>query len=114
MLAHLKSLRANTNTDVRSNAADVEICDFFLSDQFLHVGGAQFLVVKKGRVGINVGVETLLDYVALRVHLGTKVVRSTQILYLPSDLCEAQHPKTPETMLLSKTNVFDETLYCPT
>ena len=75
-----KSVRSNTNTDVSSDAADVEIGDLFLSDQLLHVGCAQFLVVKEGGVGINVGVETLLDGVALGVDLGTKVVCSLKIL----------------------------------
>jgi len=44
---HAKSVRGNTNTDVGSDAADVEIGDIFLSDQLFHVGCAQLLVVKK-------------------------------------------------------------------
>jgi len=40
-------MKTNTNTDVSSDAANVEISDFILSDQFLHVGGAQLLVVKE-------------------------------------------------------------------
>ena len=77
---HVKSVRSDTNTDVSSDAADVEIGDLFLSDQLLHVGCAQFLVVKEGGVGINVGIETFLDCVALGVDLGTKVVCSLKIL----------------------------------
>ena len=76
---HIKSVKANTNTDVRSNAADVEISDILLSDQLLHVGCAQFLVVKEGGVGINVGVETLLDGVALGVDLGTRGLCSIDV-----------------------------------
>ena len=61
-----------TNTDVSGDATDIEIGDLFLSDQLLHVGLAQLLVVKEGRIGINVRVETLLDNVAIRVDLDKK------------------------------------------
>ena len=65
-------LECLTNTDVSSDSADVEIGDLFLPDQLLHVGLAKLLVVKEGRVGINVRVETLLDSVAIWVDLGNK------------------------------------------
>ena len=76
---HVKSVRSDTNTDVSSDAADVEIGDIFLSDQLLHVGCAQFLVVEEGGVGINVGVETLLDGVALGMDLGTRGLCSIDV-----------------------------------
>ena len=45
-----------------------------LPDQLLHVGLAQLLVVKEGGVGVNVGVEALLDNLALGVNLDASIV----------------------------------------
>ena len=57
------------DTDISGNTTDINICTAFSSYQFLQAGLAQLSIVKKCRVGVNIGIDSLVDDVFLRVFL---------------------------------------------
>ena len=57
------------DTDVSGNTADVNIRDTFLSDQRLQPGLALLGIIEEGGVGVNVGVDPLVDDVSPGVFL---------------------------------------------
>ena len=57
------------DTDISGNTAHIDICAAFSPYQLLQTGLAQLGIVKKCRVGVNIGIDSLLDDVFLRVFL---------------------------------------------
>ena len=58
-----------TDTDIRGDAADVNVGATLVVDELLQAGLAQLGVVKKCRVGVNIGIDSLVDDVFLWVFL---------------------------------------------
>ena len=60
-----------TNTNVSGNATNVAISDSSRFQNVRHFCFAQFFVVEKCRIGVNIGIESLVDNFALRMDLVT-------------------------------------------
>ena len=58
-----------TNTNVRGNTTNVAISDSGRFQNVIHFCFAQFFVVEKSRIGVNIGIETFVDDFALRMDL---------------------------------------------
>ena len=58
-----------TDTDIRGDTADVDVGAALVVDELLQAGLAQLGVVKKCRVGVNIGIDSLVDDVFLWVFL---------------------------------------------
>jgi hypothetical protein len=58
-----------TNADVKGNAANIDVGDVLLAEHVLEIGVVQLLVVKEGRVRVDLGPETLVNDGALGVDL---------------------------------------------
>ena len=57
------------DTDISGNTTDVDVCAAFSSYQLLQAGLTQLGIVKKCRVGVNIGIDSLVDDVFLWVFL---------------------------------------------
>ena len=62
-------VRLLTDTDIRGDAAHVDVGTALVVDELLQAGLAQLGVVKKCRVGVNIGIDSLVDDVFLWVFL---------------------------------------------
>ena len=58
-----------TNTNVRGNTTNVAISDSGRFQNVIHFCFAQFFVVEKSRIGVNIGIETFVDDFALWMDL---------------------------------------------
>ena len=56
-----QALAILTNTDVSGNPADVDIGDVLLLDDVLQARLRELLVVKERRVGVDIGVGSLIN-----------------------------------------------------
>ena len=63
------------DTDISGNTADEDVCAALSSYELLQAGLAQLGVVKKCRVGVNIGIDSLVDDVLVWVFLA-QILRS--------------------------------------
>ena len=85
------------DTDIGGDTTDINICAAVLSDQFLQAGLAQLSIVKKCRVRVNIGIDSLVDGVFLWVFLpqSSDINNRPANCYMtpPSDLCASPRPR---------------------
>ena len=73
--------RLLTDTDIRGDAADVNVGATLVVDELLQAGLAQLGVVEEGGVGVDVGVDSFVHHAGLRVHLQVLVqLRAPRVL----------------------------------
>ena len=67
--AHLVYLVYLTDADIGCDAADVDVSATLVSDELLQTGLAELGVVKEGGVGVDGGVDALVDHPGLGMDL---------------------------------------------
>ena len=58
-----------TDADIGCDAADIDVSAALVSDELLQAGLAELGVVKEGGVGVDGGVDPLVDHPGLGMHL---------------------------------------------
>ena len=58
-----------TDADIGSDAADIDISTALVPDELFETGFAELGVVKEGGVGVDSGVDALVDHPGLGMHL---------------------------------------------